>query len=60
MERVKLLLNNCFCNEWCVKCGMEFPAGDTLPEVYDEENRLIGYLCNDCLSKHQKLNLVAY
>lgn len=59
MEKVKLLLNNCFCEECCVKCGKWFPAKDVLPELYSEQDKFIGYLCDACLANHQELNLVA-
>jgi len=58
MERVRLLLNNVFCDEKCLKCGKWFFAKDALPEVYDEQDKLIGYLCDDCLANHQELDLV--
>lgn len=53
-ERVKLLRNNTFCDEQCVKCNKWFPAEDVLPELFDEQDRFMGYLCNACWEKSKE------
>ena len=59
MERVELLRNNTFCDEQCVKCGKWFSAGNVLPELFDKQDRFIGYLCDTCFDYHQESNLSA-
>jgi hypothetical protein len=51
--KVVLIKNNVFVKEWCVVCGNCFGAGDILPELYDQEGQLLGYLCDDCAYEPQ-------
>lgn len=51
--KITLLANNAFVKEQCVMCGECFDAGEILPELRDEDNEFIDYLCDTCAYKPQ-------
>jgi len=51
--RIALLSNKIFVEESCVICGEPFETGEILPELYDEDGHLIGYVCDDCAYEPQ-------
>ena len=52
-SRIALLSNKIFVEEGCVICGEPFETGEILPELYDEDGRLMGYVCDDCAYEPQ-------
>jgi len=52
--RVALLSNKIFVEECCVMCGEAFETGEMLPELYDEDGRPIGYICDGCAYEPQR------
>jgi hypothetical protein len=51
--RIALLSNKIFVEKCCVICGEPFETGEILPELYDEDGRLIGYVCDGCAYEPQ-------
>jgi len=51
--RITLLSNKIFVEERCVICGEPFETGGILPELYDEDGHLIGYVCDACAYEPQ-------
>ncbi|MBA7562578.1 hypothetical protein ES708_04231 [subsurface metagenome] len=51
--RIALLSNKIFVEERCVMCDEAFETGEILPELYDEDGHLIGYVCDDCAYQPQ-------
>ena len=51
--RIALLSNKIFVEECCVICGEPFETGEILPELYDEDGHLMGYVCDDCAYEPQ-------
>ena len=51
--RIALLGNDTFVQEGCVICGEFFETGEILPELYDEDGRLMGYVCDACAYEPQ-------
>lgn len=51
--RIALLSNKIFVEERCVICGEPFETGEILPELYDEDGHLMGYVCDACAYEPQ-------
>lgn len=51
--RIALLSNEIFIEERCAMCDEPFETGEILPELYDEDGHLIGYVCDDCAYQPQ-------
>ena len=51
--RIALLSNKIFVEEGCVICGEPFETGEILPELYDENGHLMGYVCDGCAYEPQ-------
>ena len=51
--RIALLSNKIFVEEGCAICGEPFETGEILPELYDEDGHLIGYVCDACAYEPQ-------
>ncbi|GAI08345.1 unnamed protein product [marine sediment metagenome] len=51
--RIALLSNKIFVEERCVMCDEPFETGEILPELYDEDGHLIGYVCDACAYQPQ-------